>query len=77
MQGIALTLGCTEVLPRPVLTGVVAAALVLLAWSWGTPGGELWARGPPRPIRSARRIVAPPAPAGADEGPGQPVRVVP
>ncbi len=42
LQGIVLTLATADVLPRPVLTGVAAAALVLLAWSFGTQGAELW-----------------------------------
>ena len=77
LQGIALTLGCTEVLPRPTLTGVVAAALVLLAWSFGTQCAELWQARAPRPAGRAGRIVGSAAAAGADQGRRQPARVAP
>jgi len=78
LQGIVLTLATADVLPRPVLTGAVAAALVLLAWSFGTQGAELWQAQARRPAwPTARRTVARrPAP-GVDEGHGQRVGVSP
>ena len=42
LQGIVLTVAVAAVLPRPVATGAAAAALALLAWSFGTQGAELW-----------------------------------
>ena len=78
LQGIVLTVATADVLPRPVLTGAVAAALVLLAWSFGTQGAELWqARARRRAWPTARRTVGRSAAPGIDEGHGQRVGVSP
>jgi phosphatidylglycerophosphate synthase len=42
LQGIVLTAATAQVLPGSWPTGAVGLALVLLAWSFGTPGVELW-----------------------------------
>ena len=77
LQGIVLTLACTEALPRQTLSGVVVAALVLLAWSFGTQVAQLWQARvalATRPV--GHGVVAPAAPA-AEHGHGPPVRVAP
>ena len=57
MQGIVLTLATARVLPRPALVGLAVLALVLLAWSFGTQGAELWRARAPRSTRAGERPV--------------------
>lgn len=60
-QGVVLALAVADVLPRPVMTAVLAAALALLVESFGHDVGWLWRH------RPARIVAAPaPAPAPAD-----------
>ncbi|MFD0663662.1 CDP-alcohol phosphatidyltransferase family protein [Thermocatellispora tengchongensis] len=42
VQGIVLVAAAAGVTPRPVTTAMVAAALALLAWSFGRDGVGLW-----------------------------------
>ena len=48
LQGIVLTLAVARVLPDRAAAASVAAALALLAWSFGTQGLELWQARPAR-----------------------------
>ena len=77
LQGVALTLATAEVLPRPLAGAVVGLALLLLAWSFGTQGLQLWwARTPPD--RKAQPAgAAPPTTARLASGPGRKARAVP
>ena len=81
LQGIVLTVVVAAVLPRPTATGVAAAALALLAWSFGTQGVELWraraaaqGRRPALSAATALPLVVLPV---ADAVPAQRVRVAP
>ena len=42
LQGIVLTVAVASVLPHSAAVAAVGTALVLLAWSFGTQGHELW-----------------------------------
>ena len=76
LQGIALTLATAEVLPRPLAGAVVGLALLLLLWSFGTQGLQLWwARTPPVP-RSEAAVAVPPTTVGLGIGPGHQARAV-
>lgn len=46
VQGIVLVTASAGVLPAPLAAGLVAAALVLLVWSFGRSVGWLWMRRP-------------------------------
>jgi phosphatidylglycerophosphate synthase len=50
LQGIVLTLATAQLLPPATAAATVVVALVLLAWSFGTQGAELWR------VRSSRRV---------------------
>lgn len=71
LQGIVLTLAVGRVLPDRAATASVAAALVLLAWSFGTQGFELWQ------TRSARTAVQREGLVTTPDAGAQPLQVLP
>ena len=79
LQGIVLTLAVAQVMPDRAAAATVMVALVLLAWSFGTQGAELWRARVARPDAPAERHAsALQRPGSADVDPGaQPVRSTP
>ena len=76
-QGVVLVLATAEVLPRPLVTALVAASLALLVESFGRDVTWLWQHRPVRPARlhqlaPAFRVEVRIAPRG-----GMPLRVRP
>jgi phosphatidylglycerophosphate synthase len=71
LQGIVLTLAVARVLPDGAAAASVAAALALLAWSFGTQGLELWRARPPRTDAPGEEL------APAIEPGAQPLQVLP
>jgi phosphatidylglycerophosphate synthase len=63
LQGIVLTLAVARVLPDRAASAAVAAALVLLAWSFGTQGLELWHVRPSRTAAPGAGLAPTPEPA--------------
>lgn len=76
LQGIVLTVATAQVLPRRPLAGLVALALGLLAWSFGTQVAALWRARSSRPARAGElRVVLPTT--TAEAGPGPRVQAAP
>ena len=71
LQGIVLTVAVAGLLPGRVAAASVAAALALLAWSFGTQGLELWRARQPRTAALGEGLATTPEP-GA-----RPVQVLP
>jgi phosphatidylglycerophosphate synthase len=71
LQGIVLTVAVARVLPDRAAVASVAAALVLLAWSFGTQGHELW-RARVSPAEALGEALTP----ATEPGP-QPLQVLP
>jgi phosphatidylglycerophosphate synthase len=79
LQGIVLTLATAQMLPHSAASAVVLVALVLLAWSFGTQGGELWRGRMARLDRSrkGRTRATQAGPAAVGEPVARPVQVRP